>query len=148
MLMEIDHFDPTIKGRKRHVYANLFLASRFCNNRKQGNWPSDAERSQGIRLLNCCEETDYSEQIFEDEKTHRVFGTNAAARYHIRVLDLNAPHLVEEREERAKLQRLLFQDRKRVNESEAALRAFGLLKVQLQYMIPNIEYRELDSAFG
>ena len=28
MLMEIDHFDPTIKGRERHRYANLFLANR------------------------------------------------------------------------------------------------------------------------
>src|SRR5712691_4203012 len=65
LLMEIDHFDPTIKGRKRHRYSNLFLASRYCNNKKWKNWPTANERAQGLRFLNCCEEWDYGEHIFE-----------------------------------------------------------------------------------
>jgi len=138
MLMEIDHFDPTIKNRKRHRYNNLFLASRFCNNRKQGNWPSRDERSVGIRFLNCCREMDYGDQIFENSVTHLVFGVTGAAKYHVRMLDLNAPHLVDERRDRAELRKLLFEDRKIVRESEAALQAFRILRTQLEYLIPPI----------
>jgi hypothetical protein len=140
MSMEIDHFDPTITGRKRHVYSNLFLASRFCNNRKQANWPSPKERRLGFRFLNCCEEIDYGEQILEDPTTHRLVGTSKAAIYHIRVLDLNAQHLIDERRDRAELRKLLFEDRKRVKETQAAMTAFRLLRDQLDYLIPSIKY--------
>jgi hypothetical protein len=146
MLMEIDHFNPTLTGRKKHGYSNLVLSSRFCNNRKQANWPSPAERKLGIRFLNCCEEIDYDEQIFEDTTTHRLVGVNAAARYHIRILDLNAPHLLEERRDRAELRKLLFEDRKRVKETEPAMRAFRLLKDQLNYLIPPIKSAEEAAA--
>jgi hypothetical protein len=136
MLMEIDHFDPTITGRKRHEYNNLFLASRYCNNKKLGNWPG--ENADGVRFLNCCLEQDYGEQIFEDPRTHRVFGTTPAAIYHVRILDLNAPHLVQERCDRTEYRKLLFEDRKMVKESDAAIHAFHILEEQLNYLIPPI----------
>jgi hypothetical protein len=138
MLMEIDHFDPTLKGRKRHRYSNLFLASRYCNNKKRGNWPSPAAVARGVRFLNCCEEQDYGEHIFEDPATHRLVGASPAGKYHVRVLDLNAPHLVEERAERARLRKLLYEDRKRVKETIAAMRAFRILQTELGYLIPTI----------
>jgi hypothetical protein len=141
MLMEIDHFDPTIKGRPRHRYDNLFLASRFCNNRKQANWPTEEARAKGVRFLNCCIERDYDEQIFEDPATHRVFGVNPAAVYHVRMLDLNAPHLIQERSDRTEYRKLLFEDRKIVKESEAAIHAFHILEAQLGYLIPPIQTR-------
>ena len=143
MLMEIDHFDPTIKGRRRHQYDNLFLASRYCNNRKLGNWPTDEARARGVRFLNCCVEQDYNEQIFEDPATHRVFGVNPAAIYHVRMLDLNAPHLIQERSDRTDDPKLLFEDRKIVKESDAAIHAFHILETQLNYLIPPIQARPL-----
>jgi hypothetical protein len=141
MLMEIDHFDPTIKGRKRHHYGNLFLASRYCNNRKLGNWPSKEAAAKGARFLNCCIEQDYGEQIFEDPATHRVFGVNPASIYHVRMLDLNAPHLVQERRDRSEYRKLLFEERKIIKESDAAIHAFHILEAQLDYLIPPIPDR-------
>jgi hypothetical protein len=142
MLMEIDHFDPTIRGRERHRYDNLFLSSRYCNNKKQGNWPNAIERLlQGVRFLNCCEEIDYGKHIFEDPETHRVFGTTPAGKYHVRTLDLNAPHLVEERAERAHYRTLLYKARKRVKQPREAVEAFRILKRQIAYLIPPITYR-------
>jgi hypothetical protein len=147
MLMEIDHFDPTIPGRARNQYENLFLSSRFCNGRKQGNWPEPIERAKGVRFLNCCEELDYGKHIFEDPETHCVFGVTAAGRYHIRILDLNAPHLVEERAERAHYRYLLFKASKMVKQPEPAVAAFRALKVQVGYLIPEIVYRRPPTGF-
>lgn len=137
--MEIDHFDPTIKGRDRHQYSNLFLAVRHCNNRKLDWWPSPEERRMGLRFLNCCLEQDYGEHIFENPDTHRVFGVTPAGKYHVRILDLNAPHFVEERRTRTEYRKLLFENRKIVKETDAAIHAFHLLKKQLAYMIPPIQ---------
>jgi hypothetical protein len=147
MLMEIDHFDPTIRGRGRHKYDNLFLSSRFCNNRKQGNWPTASEQAKGIGFLNCCEEIDYGVHIFEDPVTHRVFGVTPQGRYHVRVLDLNAPHLVEERADRAKYSYLLYEAGKTVKQPEAAMMAFRVLRTELEYLIPPIEYRKPPPHF-
>lgn len=138
MLMEIDHFDPTLKGRARHRYDNLFLASRYCNNRKQKNWPSPEAQARGVRFLNCCREVDYGEQIFEDPASNRVFGVTPAGKYHITMLDLNAPHLVDERRDRAELRRLLFAERKTVKRTAEAIQVFHVLETQLNYMIPPI----------
>jgi hypothetical protein len=147
MLMEVDHFDPTIPGRARHRYKNLFLSSRFCNGRKQGNWPELAQWAKEVRFLNCCEELDYGKHIFEDLKTHCVFGITPAGRYHIRILDLNAPHLVEERAERAHYRYLLYKASKMVKQPEAAVAAFQALKAQVDYLIPEIAYRRPPPSF-
>lgn len=138
LLMEIDHFDPTLTGRNRHRYENLFLASRYCNNRKRKNWPSREHRDRGIRFLNCCKEIDYGEHIFEDPASNRLFGVSPAGKYHITMLDLNAPHLVEERKDRSELRRLLFEECKVVKKSEAAIQLFHVLERELGYMIPPI----------
>lgn len=139
--MEIDHFDPTIKGRDRHHYSNLFLATRHCNNKKQGNWPSPEERRKGVRLLNCCEEMDYGEHIIEDSKTQDLVGVTPAGRYHIRTLDLNASHFVAERQLRTYMKKLLFEQHKIVNKWDAALRVFHLLQTELNLLIPPIPNR-------
>jgi len=141
MLMEIDHFDPTIRGRERNRYDNLFLSSRYCNNKKRANWPTEPEQVKGIRFLNCCEEVDYDQWIFEDPKTHRVFGTTPAAVYHVRILDLNAAHFVEERAERARYRTLLYQSRKIVKDAMAAIEVFDVLKREVDFLIPPIAYR-------
>jgi hypothetical protein len=105
--LEVDHFDPRLKKELFHKYDNLFPASRHCNCAKSDNWPNHEELAAGCRFLNPCKEMDYGEQILEDARTHIVIGTNPAAKWHIRMCGLNAPHLVNERRRRAEHRELL-----------------------------------------
>ena len=98
--MEIDHFDPTLSGARRHSYDNLFPAVAHCNNKKSENWPTLSDRRKGIRFLNPCKEHDYDEHIWEDPDTHELVATSPAGRYHIDCLDLNSPTFVDERRTR------------------------------------------------
>jgi hypothetical protein len=104
--MDIDHFDPTIAGAARNAYSNLMLATHHCNLKKREYWPTIAERRQGIRLLNPCEEMDYGVHLFEDPNTHELVGTTRAGRYHIDICDLNHPTFVFERKRRSEYLRL------------------------------------------
>ena len=99
--MEVDHFDPREKNESIQRYANLFLSDRHCNSSKSDEWPTADEINKGIRFLNCCEEEDYNECIFEDTGTHELVGTTPAAKYHIDTIDLNAPELVDQRKKRS-----------------------------------------------
>jgi hypothetical protein len=105
--MEIDHFNPTLKRAAIQDYANLFLATRHCNGAKGNQWENHQRRQRGARFLNCCKETDYGVHIFEDPDTHKLVGVTPEGKYHVRNCDLNAPHLVRERLERAQLFQLL-----------------------------------------
>jgi len=105
--MEVDHFNPTLRGPARNDYANLLPATRHCNGAKSDLWPTAELRRVGARFLNPTKEQDYGVHIFEDAESHELVGVTAAGRYHIRCCDLNAPHLVLERRDRAKLQRIL-----------------------------------------
>lgn len=105
--MEIDHFNPTLKGSARHEYRNLFPAVHHCNNFKRAIWPTSSEMKAGLRFLNCCEEQDYGVHIFENPDTHELVGITPEGRYHIDGCDLNAPHFVRERRERSQLRDLL-----------------------------------------
>ena len=96
--MHVDHHNPNLK--RRSPYTNLYPAYSICNQSKGDDWPSSLDEE---RYLDPCAETDYDEQIFEDPTNHYLVGTNAAARYHILMLDLNNPALVHHREERANL---------------------------------------------
>jgi hypothetical protein len=105
--MEVDHFNPNRKRDFIQEYKNLFLSTRHCNGSKRDRWPTNKERKNRIRFLNCCEEPDYGVHIFEDPDDHELVGTTPEGRYHVRNCDLNAPHLIEERAERARILRLL-----------------------------------------
>lgn len=107
--MEIDHHNPTLKGTELHQYENLFPATRHCNGSKRGIWPSKDAQDKGVRFLNPCEEEDYGSQIFEDPDSHVLIGTTPSAIYHIEILHLNAPFLVQERMDRARLSKLISQ---------------------------------------
>jgi hypothetical protein len=135
--MEIDHFNPKVKGRKRHRYNNLFLASRYCNGKKHDNWPSAADHEKGVGFINCCVEFDYGKHIFE-EADSRVRGVTPAGIYHVRMLDLNAPHFIEERKLRTRIRHLLFSERVLVTEAGNAMAVSRLLREQLEYLIPPI----------
>ena len=139
--MEVDHFNPTLPTRIRNTYSNLFFSTRHCNNAKRRYWPSALERKLGIRFLNCCEERDYGVHIFEDAKTHRLFGVTPPGIYHIRMCDLNAPHFVKERRDRANLMQLLTKQNAVLRDFAKAMELanlLGLLKGIARRMIPPI----------
>ena len=105
--MQIDHFDPREKKSKIQRYSNLFLTDAHCNGTKSDTWPNEEQQAQGMRFLNCCDEQDYGRCIFENPQTHELVGTTPAAIYHIEIIDLNAPHLVKSRRDRAEVRALL-----------------------------------------
>ena len=105
--MEIDHFDPTQKSAVVQDYYNLLLATRHCNSAKSDFWPTPGDLRKGLRILNPTVEMDWGIHVVEDPKTHRLWGKTPTGTFHIRLLDLNAEHLVEERRQRYELHRLL-----------------------------------------
>ena len=99
---KIDHFFPTAKGGPWTAYTNLFLACDRCNQHKADNWPDVESRKSGVRYLNCCEEWDYGEHIFEREDGI-VFSDTVPGKYHIVMLKLNRPDLVRLRLSRTRV---------------------------------------------
>jgi len=136
--MEVDHHNPKLTGAARNRYENLYPASRHCNGSKSDNWPDAKMRRSGVRFLNPCEETDYGDQIFEDSKSFLLVGTTPAAIYHIRVLGLNAPHLIEERKERSLLAEILEKRPGIVRNSGLAVEKAEELRRIRDLMIPSI----------
>lgn len=104
-VMDVDHYNCTLSGAPRNEYKNLYLSTRHCNGAKGAKWRlKDGHRE--LRLLDPCNEIDYGNLIFENPQTHKLEGTTPSAIWHIRILDLNAPHLVKEREDRAAFENL------------------------------------------
>jgi hypothetical protein len=152
--MEVDHFNPRKKKRDIQEYSNLFLSTRHCNGAKRDRWPKGKDRDRGIRFLDCCREVDYGKHIFEDPDTHEVVGVTPAGIYHVRNCDLNAPHLVQERKERAELRRLLDKTPIVLSDKPFILAQKPLwslpdeataLSEVLKTMIPEIPYLEGDA---
>lgn len=127
--MEVDHFNPRLPNSLRHRYTNLFLATRHCNGAKGENWPSEAQLNKGIHFLDCCQEQDYGVHIFENAETHRVYGVSPPGRYHVRMCDLNAPHLVRERRQRFELNRILTSSPAIIRDLGRALELVNLLRL-------------------
>ncbi len=109
-IMDVDHFNPKLKGRPKHHYRNLLPVHHYCNVMKSDDWPTLEEQAMGIRLLNPAEELDYGPHIVEDSKTNLLIGITEAGQYHIEICDLNAPHLVLERKTRSELRAVLEAD--------------------------------------
>ncbi len=102
-VMEVDHFNPHLKSKKVQQYDNLMPSFGSCNRTKGSTWPSPADVAAGMYLIDPTREQDYGHQIFEDPKTYALVGTTPAGRYHIRVLGLNSPYLVNRRKIRSEL---------------------------------------------
>jgi hypothetical protein len=105
--MEVDHFDPRTRDKFRQNFQNLFLASRHCDGAKRDCWPTGKDQALGLRFLNPCQERDYGPHILEDPQPHLLIGTTPPGPCHIRMCDLNADHLIEERREWARIWALL-----------------------------------------
>ena len=125
--IEVDHFNPRLRGDSRNRYSNLYLSTRHCNNSKGQHWPTTAQMNEGIRFLDCCSEWDYGEHIFEDPITHQLFGVTPAGRYHIRMCDLNAPQFMRERTIRSRLRVILNSSPAIIRDLEKGLELSNLL---------------------
>lgn len=100
--MDVDHFDPTLKGSARNSYRNLMLATHHCNLKKGAIWTKPvADEAGPIKLLNPCEEQDYGKHLFEDPVTHELIAVTERGRLQIDIMDLNHDTFVRERRERA-----------------------------------------------
>lgn len=139
--MEVDHFDPRRRYDAAQNYCNLFLASRHCNGAKRDYWPTQEDEQMGIRLLNPCNEKDYDVHIFEDPLTHLLIGITPAGRLQVRVCDLNAPHLIKERNLRSDFHAAVNELRVKAKSKKIELPAVLLEKVEeaTQFMIPWIQ---------
>lgn len=136
--MEVDHFDPSKRNQNPQDYDNLFLSSRHCNLFKGNKFPSEEDRQEGVRLLNPCEESDYNLHLLENPETHELVGVTAAGRYQIRILDLNAPHLIEERSVRSETIKILKRLEK-FDSSEVSELRKNTVKI-LEYFIPPVTF--------
>ena len=136
--MQIDHFDPRKKGDKIQVYSNLFLSDAHCNGAKHNIWPTPEEQAAGCRFLNCCDEYDYGTVIFEDPQTHELEGMSSAAIYHIEMIDLNDPGLVDARRFRAEIMAKLEYARGEAESSPKIMEAVNKLLEMAHGLIPDI----------
>jgi hypothetical protein len=135
--LEVDHFNPAIPHPLRNVHENLLPASRHCNGRKWKYWPLPFERKKGAKFLNPYTEMDYGKHLFEHPDTHEIVGVTIAGKWHIMKLDLNAPHLIRERRDRAAIRRRLESPALQSAMSLRAVKhATELLKEQFDQMIP------------
>jgi hypothetical protein len=142
--LEVDHFNPKLKKDLLQNYANLFPASRHCNGAKSDHWPTAAEAAVGCRFLNPREEMDYGTQIFEDSESHVLSGITPAAKWHIRMCGLNAPHLVHERAKRAEYCQLLRRTAVIIKRDSDDLREqINAFKNEVELMIPEIPFFSL-----
>jgi hypothetical protein len=102
-----------------------------------------------MRFLNCCDEVDYGHHIFEHPMTRRLVGVSPAGRYHIRMCDLNAPHLVTERKLRAELWRHLTTRRATIRDLSRLPdlhRLLLTLTALMDQMIPMLEELPIGAA--
>ena len=136
--MNIDHFDPRKKRKKRQAYSNLNLASSQCNISKSNNWPTRQQRLSGARFLNPCKEKDYGVHIFEDPTTHELVGRTVAGNYQILMCNLNAQHFVLERTERTALAKILLEFGKIKSDSATVQQSISQLRQSYARKIPPI----------
>jgi len=143
--MEIDHFNPTLTGRRRHVYGNLFPGAGSCNLSKSNTWPDADDLAVGMRYLNPCKEIDYGEHIFEERESGLLVATSTAGFYQIVNLGLNDSHFVRLRLDRTDLCERLYSNmfalRDRLADVENLEHVEVVIKslnVQLSKMIPFI----------
>lgn len=133
---EVDHFDPTLKLPGRNLHGNLLPASRHCNSAKWKHWPKPHQKALGARYLNPYVEQDYGDHLLENPVTHELEARSVAGVWHIEKLDLNAPHLVRERKQRAAIWKRLSTGPLEILDFQSAVAAAKLLREQFDEMIP------------
>lgn len=101
--LEVDHFNPSLKKRKKQRFSGFVLSSGHCNRMKDDTWPTSSDRRDGFYLLDPRKELVYERHVRENKETGELIPVTRAGHYHIEVCDLNAPHLCDLRSRRTKL---------------------------------------------
>ena len=137
--LEVDHFNSTLKHPERNFHDNLVAASRHCNGAKWNWWPTKSEQKLGGRFLNPYEELDYGLHLFENPVSCEIESATVEGCYHIAKLDLNAPHLVRERRQRAEIRaQLTIGPVTIVGPISSVQECARLLSEQAEEMIPTL----------
>ena len=120
--MQVDHFRPKGRPEFAHLglaWANLYYCCHRCNQHKSSKWPNSAERAQGLRFVDPCEEDpDEHFRLTRDEsgdEDGNIASETPAGRYSIAKIRLNRQQLIDirrgiTREERAARKQLNFID--------------------------------------
>ena len=95
--LTIDHFRPVSSGRDDSD-DNLVYACHRCNEYKGYIHPDRAEHETDARLLHPLLDN-ISEHIYEDENGH-LLALSGAGQFHITILHLNRPQLIDNRLEK------------------------------------------------
>ena len=100
--MEVDHFRPKGRPEFAHLglaWANLYYCCRRCNQHKSSKWPNSAERAQGLRFVDPCEEDpDEHFRLTRDESGNedgKIASETQAGRYSIAKIRLNRQQLID-----------------------------------------------------
>jgi hypothetical protein len=97
-LLTVDHFRPS-SARGDDSGENLVYACFRCNLNKLDFWPTDSDRRQGFRVLHPYQD-DLSTHLCEEPLTSLLSGLTPTGSFHIVLLHLNRPELVEYRRRR------------------------------------------------
>ena len=93
--LTIDHFQPRSIGGGEDE-NNLVYACIKCNQYKGDFWPTDADIAMGRRVLHPLLD-DMTLHISEDEITAQLQAISETGGFHITLLRLNRPQLIEHR---------------------------------------------------
>lgn len=93
--LTLDHYQPQSAGGSEDEY-NLVYACVKCNQYKHDFWPTADELAQGFRVLHPLLD-DLPTHLLENEQTGFLEALTLTGRFHIALLRLNRPQLVEHR---------------------------------------------------
>lgn len=137
--LTIDHHRPKAAGGDDED-DNLVYACIKCNQYKGDFWPDQDDVAQGRRVLHPLLD-DLNAHLIENEQTGRVEARTETGRFHLTLLRLNRPQLIEHRLARRLLdvlsekQRLLEQQNAELRKTIAAQeRYIALLEEQLEQL--------------
>ncbi len=104
-LLTLDHYQPRAAGGD-DADDNLVYACIKCNQNKHAFWPTPEERMKGIRVLHPL--SDETSHHFAEDEHGYLQPLTTTGNFHIALLDLNRPQLVQHRLAR-QIQRALIE---------------------------------------
>ena len=93
--LTVDHYQPRVSDGGEDA-DNLVYACIKCNQYKGEFWPTEADRKMGRRVLHPLFD-DLSQHIIENEQTAHLQALTNTGEFHIALLRLNRPQLIEHR---------------------------------------------------
>ncbi len=93
--LTVDHYHPTSLGGDDGD-DNLVYCCFRCNTYKGDFWPSSEDLRRGLRLLHPLRDS-ATQHLRENERTVRLEPLTNTGRFHLELLCLNRPQLVEHR---------------------------------------------------